>query len=91
MQTDMDQTIYMQIDGIIIDLPININPNLSYKEQGKTVIYMQIKIALNGMITVTFVLKDLSTMLVFNWRLKWKQYDWCIDQWKTVHHSVACG
>jgi hypothetical protein len=80
MQTEMDQVVYMQIDGVMADLFVNINPNLyskySYKEGGKMVMYMHLKKVLYGAITASLLFwKDLSAALIDNWGFKRNDYD----------------
>jgi hypothetical protein len=89
MQTNMDQTVYMQIDGMMADLLVKINPSLytkyTLKERGKTVIYVRLKKALYGTITALLLFwKDLSTALIDDWGFKQNAYDRCIVN-KTVN------
>jgi hypothetical protein len=83
MQTKMDQTVYMQIDGVMADLLIKINPALygkySVTERGKMVIYVRLKKALYGTITASLLFwKDLSATLISEWGFKQNAYDWCM-------------
>ena len=83
MQTDMDQTVYMQIDGVMADLLIKIDPDIysrhAYKDRGKTVMYVQLKKALYGTVTASLLFwKDLSSALIVDWGFKCNPYDWCV-------------
>jgi hypothetical protein len=100
MQTDMDQTVYMQIDGVMAELLIKIDPDIylrhAYQDRGKTGMYVQLKEALYVTVTTLILFwKDLSSALIDDWGFKCNPYDWCVINKlinrKQFFEIVACG
>jgi hypothetical protein len=82
MQTYMDDTVHMMIEGKMAELLVKINPKLYQKylivKNGKPIMYVQLKKALYGTLQAALLFwKDLSKKLV-EWGFKINPYDWCV-------------
>jgi hypothetical protein len=87
MQTDMDGTVHMMLEGKMAELLVKIDPKLYRKylmtKNGKPIMYVQLKKALYGTLQAALLFwKDLSKKLVA-WGFKINPYDWCVAN-KTI-------
>jgi Reverse transcriptase (RNA-dependent DNA polymerase)/Zinc knuckle len=82
MHADMDETLFMRLEGPIAKSLLEINPN-KYKdyvenENGKTILYVQLKKALYGTLQAALLFwKDLSGKLE-KWGFEFNPYDNCV-------------
>jgi hypothetical protein len=81
MQTDMEDTVHMVLEGKMAELLVKIDPKLYHKnlliEKGKPVMYVQLKKALYGTLQAALLFwKKLSKKLV-EWGFKINPYHWC--------------
>jgi hypothetical protein len=88
MQTDMDDTVHMMLEGKMAELLVKIDPKLYRKylktRNGKPIMYVQLKKALYGTLQAALLFwKDLSKKLT-EWGFKINPYDWCVAN-KTIN------
>jgi hypothetical protein len=87
----------MQIDEVMADLLIKIHPDIyskhAYKNQGKIVMYIWLKKALNGTVTASLLFwMDLSSALTVDWGFEHSPYDWCdMNNMINGNNSQSCG
>jgi len=88
MQTDMEEKVYMRIDGVMADLLVKIDPD-KYKKfvtkvRGKSVLYVLLNKALYGTIMASLLFwKDLCKTLE-EWGFEANPYDLCVMN-KTIN------
>jgi hypothetical protein len=88
MQTDMEGTVHMVLEGTMADLLVKLDPKLYRKhvqiKKGKPIMYMQLKKALYGTLQASLLFwKDLSGNLK-KWGLEINPYDWYVAN-KTIN------
>jgi hypothetical protein len=87
MQTDMEDTVHMVLEGTMAELLVKLDPKLYRKyiqiKKGKPIMYVQLKKALYGTLQASLLFwKDLSGKLR-KWGFEVNPYDWCVAN-KTV-------
>ncbi len=88
MQTDMEGTVHMMLEGKMAELLVKIDPKLYRKylmnRHGKPIMYVQLKKALYGTLQAALLFwKDLSKKLKA-WGFTINPYDWCVAN-KTIN------
>jgi hypothetical protein len=88
MQTDMDGTVHMMLEGKMAELLARLDPKLYRKhlmiKKGKPIMYVELKKALYGTLQASLLFwKDLSKNLK-EWGFKINPYDWCVAD-KTIN------
>jgi hypothetical protein len=82
MEADMDELVHMKLEGRMAELLVKLDPKLYRKyiqvENGKTVLYVELKKALYGTLKAALLFwRKLSSKLV-EWGFKINPYDWCV-------------
>jgi hypothetical protein len=82
MQADMDEIIYMRLEGTMADLLIKLDPDTyqrhARKINGKTVLYVRLIKALYGTLRAALLFwRKLSSKLK-EWGFEINPYDWCV-------------
>jgi hypothetical protein len=88
MQTDMEGTVHMVLEGTMAELLVKLHPKLYQKhvqiKKGKPTMYVQLKKALYGRLQASLLFwKDLSGNLR-KWGFEINPYDWCVAN-KTIN------
>jgi hypothetical protein len=88
MQTNMEDTVHMVLEGTMAELLVKLDPKLYQKyiqvKKGKPVIYVQPRKALYGTLQASLLLwKDLFANLR-KWGFEVNPYDWCVAN-KTIN------
>jgi hypothetical protein len=88
MQTDMEDTVHMVLEGTMAELLVKLDPKLYRKDiqvkKGKPVMYVQLKKALYGTLQASLLFwKDLSGKLR-EWGFEVNPYNWCVAN-KTIN------
>jgi Reverse transcriptase (RNA-dependent DNA polymerase) len=82
MQADMDDIIYMRLEGIMVELLLEIDHALYApfvcKEKGKDVIYVQLIKALYGTLKAAMLFWKKLTETLVGWGFEVNPYDWCV-------------
>jgi hypothetical protein len=82
MQTDLNDTVHMRLEGAITELLLKIDAKLYWKylvqEGNKTVMYVELNNALYGTLDASLLFwKELSNTLE-GWGFECNPYDWCV-------------
>jgi hypothetical protein len=82
MQTNMDDTVHMMLEGKMAELLVKIDPKLYRKylmgKNGKPIMYVQLKKAMYGTLQAALLFwKNLSKKLIA-WGFKINPYNWCV-------------
>ena len=82
MHSDIDELVHLKLEGEIAELLVKVEPTYSEfisKENGKTVIYMELSKALYGMLQAALLFwKNLSDFLIKDQGFEVNLYDWCV-------------
>ena len=83
MHADIDEAVHVKFEGAIEDMLVKLDPKLYRKyvkdENGKTVLYVELRKALYGTLKAALLFwKLLSKQLVSSWEFVINPYDWCI-------------
>ena len=82
MQVDMDELIFMRVDGKMAEIMVRIDPQLYNKfvveERGKKVIYVELKKALYGTLRAALLFWQRLTAQFKEWGFEVNLYDWCV-------------
>jgi Reverse transcriptase (RNA-dependent DNA polymerase) len=82
MQADMDDVVYMRLEGIMVKLLLKIDKALYApfvcKEKGKDVIYVQLVKALYGTLKAAMLFWKKLTKTLVGWGFEVNPYDWCV-------------
>ena len=82
MQVDMDELVFMRLDGKMAEIMVRIDPDLYSKfvveERGKKVIYVELKKALYGTLRAALLFWQRLTAQFKEWGFEVNPYDWCV-------------
>lgn len=82
MQVDMDETVYMKLEGEMAELMVKVDPKL-YREYvqlegGKKVLYVELKKALYGTLRAALLFWRKLSEKLQEWGFELNPYDWCV-------------
>jgi Reverse transcriptase (RNA-dependent DNA polymerase)/Zinc knuckle len=81
MQADMDDVVYMRLDGVMVDLLIEIDPSYNEfvtLEKGKRVLYVRLVKALYGTLKAAMLFWKKLTGVLESWGFVVNPYDRCV-------------
>jgi hypothetical protein len=82
MQTDMEDTVHMMLEGPMAELLVKIDPKLYQKylmvKNGKPIVYVQLKKALYGTLQAALLFWKKLTKKLKEWGFTINPYDWCV-------------
>ena len=88
MQADMDELVHMRLEGTMAELLVKLDPAMYRKyiilENGKKVLYVELKKALYGTIRAALLFWKLLTSKLTGWGFIINPYDWCVAN-KTIN------
>jgi hypothetical protein len=82
MQTDLDKTVHMRLDGAMAELLLRIDPKLYWKyltQVGKKkVMYVELNKALYGTLDASLLFWKKLSKTLEDWGYERNPYDWCV-------------
>ena len=82
VHVDMDELVFMRLDGKMAEIMIRIDPQLYSKfvveERGKKVIYVELMKSLYGTLRAALLFWRRLTAQFKEWGFEVNPYDWCV-------------
>ena len=82
MQADMEDTVYLRIDGAMAEMLVQLDPEMYGKfvviENGKTVLYLLLKKALYGTLKAALLFYKKLSEILKTWGFEINPYDPCV-------------
>ena len=94
MQGEQEETVHMQLDGILAEMLIKCDPAWYEKyviyKGGQKVLYVELVKALYGTLHAAWIFWYCLTLKLLEWGFKIDPYDWCVmnKQIKALSHGM---